>query len=207
MPTTLTAITPSTAASDTLSEFDFDAQLSLLSALELRQVELDLPPVEQLCAWCVEHGPKGCPACTQRRRAALRRLDDGASIEEIAAELDINVERVERLLEQHDDRREVEALRVSQIDNAELRAAFERWHAQDPRAHSAAELARRSGLSCSSHVERELGLLKTTDSTKHGVVYPGRIKTTTSVSNAEKILRGLGYDPNDVERLIAGEKL
>jgi hypothetical protein len=154
----------------------------------------------------VQNGNKGCPACTQRRRAVMRRVEQGAGVEAIAAELGISVARVERLIEQDADRRELEAARVSCVPNEELRKAFKRWQAIDP-AHSAAELARRSGLSGSSHVERELGLMKTTDSEKNGVVYRGRVKTTISVSNAEKLLKGLGYDPNIIERLIAGDTL
>jgi DNA-binding CsgD family transcriptional regulator len=213
--TALAHQTAAPALAPTLTEEEFDAQLCLLSGLELRKCELTLPPVEELCAWCLEHGAKGCPACTQRRRKALRLIDEGHTIDQIADALQINRERVERLLEQDADRRDVEQYRVSHVDNSELKAAFLRWKAEDPK-HSAAELARLSGLSCSSHVERELGLLETSDSYKHGTiagllnvvrVYPGRLKATTSVANAEKLLRGLGYDPVDVERLLAGERL
>ena len=75
------------------------------------------------------------------------------------------------------------------------------------RDFSAAKLARLSGLSCSSHVERELGLIATSDAVKNGVKYRGRIKTTIGVDNAERLLRAMGLQARDIERVIDGEEL
>ena len=83
---------------------------------------------------------------------------------------------------------------------------FLRRRAQDP-DFSAAKLARLSGLSCSSHVERELGLIATSHAVKNGVKYPGRIKRTIGVDNAERLLRAMGLQARDIERLLAGEEL
>src|SRR5258705_10665983 len=109
-------------------------------------------------------------------------------------------ERVAGLLEQGPDRRETEAFKVTRVANEEIRKAFEIRKAQD-HTFSAAELARLAGFSGSSHVERELGLIPTSDTTKKGVFYPGRIKSSVSIDNAERLLRGLGFDPWEIQRL------
>jgi hypothetical protein len=181
-------------------------QLCLLTGLDMHKLALTIASLEELCDWCVEHGPKGCPACTQRRRKAVRLEAAGLSTAEIAAEMDVTPERVERLLEQEHDRRETETFKVTHVANAELRKAFELRRAQD-HAFSAAELARLACFSGSSHVERELGLIPTSDTIKNGVFYPGRIKSTVSIDNAERLLRGLGFDPWEIQRLLDGEEL
>ena len=182
------------------------SQLCLLSALEMRKLTIALTPVEDLCSWCLAHGPKGCPACTQRRRKAVRLADAGKTVAQIAEEMELSEARVERLLEQDRDRRTVAQYAVGKVPNAAIRAAFERRKRQDP-DFSAAKLARNAGFSCSSHVERELGVISTSDTTKNGKTYAGEVKTHISAENAERLLRGLGYGPNDIERVIAGEEL
>ena len=79
-----------------------------------------------LCAWCVEHGPGGCRACAQRRRRAVRLQQAGRSVFEIATQMAISPARVERLLEQHADRIEVERRRLDRVPNAPIRELFER---------------------------------------------------------------------------------
>jgi hypothetical protein len=166
-----------------------------------------LTAVDQLCAWCLEHGAKGCPACTQRRRKVVRLHDrDGLSLAAIAERTGLTVERAERLLEQERDRRDTERFRLSTLPNEQIRALFRRRKKQDP-DFSAARLAELAGLSCSSHVERELGLIATSDKTIDGLHYPGRIKTTIGVDNAEKLLRAMGQLPRDIERILDGEEL
>jgi hypothetical protein len=176
------------------------AALSLDS--QVRTPRGKLTRIEGLCAWCLEHGVKGCPACTQHRRKVVRLHDrDGVPLARIAEQMGLTVERVERLLEQERDRRDTERFRLSELPNAQIRALFLRRKQQDPR-FSAARLAELAGLSCCSHVERELGLIATSDKTVNGVRYPGRIKTTIRVDNAEKLLRAMGFQPRDIERIL-----
>jgi hypothetical protein len=181
------------------------AALSLDS--QVRTPRAKLTQVEGLCAWCLEHGVKGCPACTQRRRKVVRLHDrHGVPLAKIAEQMGLAVERVERLLEQERDRRDTERFRLSELPNEQIRALFLRRKQQDPN-FSAARLAGLAGLSCCSHVERELGLIATSDKTVNGVRYPGRIKTTIRVDNAEKVLRAMGLQPRDIEHILDGEEL
>ena len=174
---------------------------------QVRTPRLKLTRVEGLCAWCLEHGVKGCPACTQRRRKVIRLHDrDGLPLTRIAEQMGLTVERVERLLEQERDRRETERFRLSELPNEQIRALFLRRKQQDPN-FSAAHLAELAGLSCCSHVERELGLIPTSDKTVNGVRYPGRIKATIRVDNAEKLLRAMGLHPRDIECILEGVEL
>ena len=198
---------PGRVASAATSEQSQIDQLCVLSELEMRRLQVALTPIDELCAWCLQHGSKGCPACTQRRRKVVRLHDvHGLTIRRIAERMGLSVERVERLLEQERDRRETEGFRVSHVCNEQIRKLFLRRRAQDP-DFSAAKLARLSGLSCSSHVERELGLIATSHAVKNGVKYPGRIKSTIGVDNAERLLRAMGLQARDIERVIDGEEL
>jgi hypothetical protein len=174
---------------------------------QVRTPRLELTRVEALCVWCLEHGVKGCPACTQRRRKVVRLHDrDGLPLARIAEQMGLTVERVERLLEQERDRRDTERFRLSELPNEQIRALFLRRKQQDPN-FSAARLAELAGLSCCSHVERELGLIATSDKTVNGVRYPGRIKTTIRVDNAEKLLRAMGLQPREIEHILEGVEL
>lgn len=112
----------------------------------------------------------------------------------------------ERLLEQERDRRETEGFRLSHLPNHQIRDLFLRRKKQDP-DFSAARVAELAGLSCSSHVERELGLIATSDKVVDGVHYPGRIKTRIGVDNAEKLLRAMGLQARDIERVLDGQEL
>jgi hypothetical protein len=173
----------------------------------VRAPRAKLTRVEGLCAWCLEHGVKGCPACTQRRRKVVRLHDrDGLPLAMIAEHMGLTVQRVDRLLEQERDRRDTERFRLSELPNEQIRALFLRRKQQDP-SFSAARLAELAGLSCCSHVERELGLIATSDKTVNGVRYPGRIKTTIRVDTAEKLLRAMGLQPRDIEHILDGEEL
>jgi hypothetical protein len=174
---------------------------------QMRTPRLKLTRVEGLCAWCLEHGVKGCPACTQRRRKVVRLHDrDRLPLARIAEHMGLTVERVERLLEQERDRRDTERFQLTELPNEQIRALFLRRKQQDP-SFSAARLAELAGLSCCSHVERELGLIATSDKTVNGVRYPGHIKTTMRVDHAEKLLRAMGLHPRDIESILDGVEL
>jgi DNA-binding CsgD family transcriptional regulator len=159
-----------------------------------------VPTRDGLCRWCVEHGPSACRACAQRRRRAVRLLEAGRSVGEIAELMSISRERVDRLLEQHADRIGVERHRLDRVPNAPIRELFERRRRQDP-SLSATGLARRAGLSGASHLLRELGLAPTSATVKNGVRYPPRVKSTIGVDSAARILRALDCTPRDFDGL------
>jgi hypothetical protein len=114
--------------------------------------------------------------------------------------MSISRERVERLLEQHADRAEVERRRLDRVPNAPIRELFERRRRQDP-SLSASAVARRAGLSGATHVLRELGLAPTSATVKDGVRYPARVTSTIGVDAAARIVRALGGAPCDFEGL------
>jgi hypothetical protein len=168
--------------------------------------ELLVAQATESCPSCLARR-RGCPACTQRRRTAVRLREAGMAADEIGRQMSLSVERVERLLEQNDDRRALEkSSRDRYVSNVQLRALFELRKRQDPTLN-ASELARRAGMASPTVVERDLGLMAVSDTTSKGRLYPGYFKDTVLVSSAERLLRGLGSDPRDVEVLLAGDDL
>ena len=203
--------TPSSRRSSTTGSLDAPAdanaahgqQLSLLPAVLMLRMSTRAPDQCDICS-----RGKGCPACTQRRRRAERLRDkDGLAVPQIAERMGISEARVDALLEQARIRGELAESRLpSRVPNEQLRAAFELRKRQDA-AFSAATLARRVSASGSAEVLRDLGLLPLTAKEVNGYRYPGRTKATVSWRTAERLLRGLGCDPREVELLASGERL
>jgi hypothetical protein len=154
-------------------------QLSLLSAREMRTI-VTRPTrdraarVEQQCARCEEHGPKGCPACTMRRKKVVRLLERGTSIPAMAEEMRLSIGRVGRLIEQDRDRRELEALTQSHIDNRIIRELFERQKAIEPEL-TVTELAHRAEMD-PSYVFELLGYKPTSETRRPD----GRLRAQSS---------------------------
>jgi hypothetical protein len=112
--------------------------------------------------------------------------------------MDLPVGRVERLLEEEADRRELAQFRQSRVENATLRRCFRERQRADP-ALTASELARRLGTS-PVQVERWLGLRPTSGKTdRRGRSYPGRTLTTISVETAGRLARAMGFAPIDID--------
>lgn len=86
------------------------------------------------------------------------------------------------------------------MPNAPIRELFERRRRRDASV-SASSVARRAGLSGASHLLRELGLARTSPTSKNGVLYPARVKTTIGVETAARIVRALGYAPCEIDGL------
>jgi hypothetical protein len=107
--------------------------------------------------------------------------------------------RVERLLEEHADRLELEKLTQTHVPNARLRWLFERRREIDP-TFTIASLARRAGYH-RINVARWLGYLPTSPTTRNGRTSPARILTTVHVDKAGRLARAMGYAPWEVDRL------
>lgn len=152
-----------------------------------------------ICDWCDEHPSRPCPACNARRRRAVRLVEGaGLSVTEAAAQMRLPVGRVERLLEEEADRRNVAQFRQSHVENATLRQRFRDRQVVDPTL-TVSELARRIGTS-PIQVERWLGLRPTARKTdRRGRTYPGRILITISVENAGRLARAMGCAPRDIQ--------
>jgi hypothetical protein len=54
------------------------------------------------CRRCAEYPDRRCPACVQRRRRAIQLLEEGRSIEQIAAAMRLTVPRAERYVEEEE---------------------------------------------------------------------------------------------------------
>jgi len=176
-------------------------QLLLLPAKVLKTLTVAPAAAAQICGWCIEHPGQHCPSCANRRRKALRLSEEhGMSVEEIAADMKITIERAETLLEQAVDERDTKALRQSHIPNAPIRDLFERAQLEDPDL-TIAELARRADFSCSTHLARLLGYKPTSTTTKKGTTYGGQILESIKVEHAGKIVQALDLAPTDVAGL------
>jgi hypothetical protein len=123
----------------------------------------------------------------------------GLSISEAAAAMRLPEPRVQRLLEEAADRRDLERYKLDRIPNDRVRALFEQRRHREPR-FTIAELARRAGYH-QINVERWLGYAPTSPTTKNGRTYPGRILTTIDVDKAGRLVRALGYAPHEIDGL------
>ena len=122
----------------------------------------------------------------------------GLTVEDAAAQMDLPVGRVERLLEEEADRRVVAQFRQTHVENGPLLRLFSRRRLLDP-SLTLSEVARRVGTSA-IQVERWLGLRPTAPKRdRHGREYPGRVLTTISVENAGRLARAIGYAPCEIE--------
>jgi predicted nucleic acid-binding Zn ribbon protein len=120
----------------------------------------DIAPRGRLCDWCEQHPNRPCPACSARRRRAVRLVEhQGLSVSDAAERMSLPVGRVERLLEEEADRRALVAFRQDQIENEPLRQRFLELQRRDPTVTSG-EIAARVGTSA-IQVERWLGLRAT----------------------------------------------
>jgi hypothetical protein len=151
------------------------------------------------CRTCEEFPDRYCPTCAGRQRRAVRLVwRDGHSPAAAAALMELPLGHVERLLEQATDRRTVESLVRSEIDNAAVRALLDQQRRVEPDL-SCSELARRLGTS-PIQVERWLGLRPTAAKTDgRGRHYPGRVLKQISVDVAGRLARAIGYAPCDLD--------
>jgi hypothetical protein len=156
-------------------------------------------PGAAFCDWCREHPTRSCRACNARRRRAARLVEGhGLSIAEAARRMCLPVARVQRLLEEEADRRELTRYRQTHVDNAPLRDLFEKRRLDDP-ALTTSEMARRIGTSA-AQVERWLGLRATAAKTDHsGHTYPARVLTSIPVESAGRLARAMGYAPCEIQ--------
>lgn len=153
------------------------------------------------CLWCEKHPDQYCPSCAARRTHAVRLARAGASVSDVAKRLDLPVARVERLLEEEADRRELACIALPDVSNARLRELLAKQQQIEPTL-TVAELARRLGTS-HPQVERWLGLRETAPKTgRGGRTYPGRLLGGIGVDAAGRIARAIGFLPCDVDHVV-----
>lgn len=151
------------------------------------------------CKWCDTHPYSPCVGCAHRRRKVMRLQAQGLAVQEIAKSMRISVQRVQRLIEEDADIREVESLKCNTIPVKVIQELFE-------------ERKRRDGLTISRlcelvehpsriDLERVMGYAPTSAATKNGRYYPGKCRTQIDVGMAGRIVRALGLAPHEVKDL------
>jgi plasmid maintenance system antidote protein VapI len=140
------------------------------------------------CSRCAQLG-RSCPSCTQRRRVAWRLVDDqGHSIEQAAARLNVPPAQVRELVDQERDRRELEKYRLDSIPVSRARAFLERELARDPWL-TRAEVAHRMSIR-QADFDRSFGYAPA----KHGAM-----QTRVGIATASRLVRALGRAPHELD--------
>ena len=156
------------------------------------------------CARCAAR-PGRCRRCRDRRaqrrqRRAIRLLEQGATIREVAVRLGVDAATIRRYLAAREAAGRPVAQRRRTIANAPIRNAVLAALEADPELNHTA-IARRAGLHDGTHLRRLLGMSKTAPAVKNGTRYPGRIATEIDVEHAGRIVRAIGRAPVEFDGL------
>lgn len=153
------------------------------------------------CKWCEEHPYDVCRACARLGRSAMRLLEAGGlTVEQVASRLGLEVPRMQRLVEEERQRRDLEQCKCDRIPVEQIQALFARRQEEDPSLTK----ARVAGLAeYKSRVEflRIMGFVRTASFVRKGKRYPGKYRTEISVEAAGRIVRAIGYAPREFEDL------
>jgi len=153
------------------------------------------------CKWCAEHPFEVCRACARLGRSAAGLLDGGGlSVEQVAGMLGIDVARMQRLVQEERELRDLQQYKRDRIPLEPIQALFARRQKEDPSLSKrrAAELAEYN-----SRVEflRTMGFVRTASFVRKGKRYPGKYRTEISVEAAARIVRAIDYAPHEVQDL------
>lgn len=147
-------------------------------------LQLDAPA--GACARCSETG-RTCPSCVQRRRYAWSLVRErGETLETAARIMKLAPERLRQLLEEEDDRRELESFRCDSIPVQLTRAVIAQALARDPEL-TIGEIAHWLEM-CQVDFERAF----------LGKARRGRPKERVNVSSASRLMIALGRSPNEL---------
>ena len=153
------------------------------------------------CKRCQENPRSPCVACTQRRRRAMRLLeDDGLTVAQIAERMRLTIPRVERLLEEEAQHRDLQQYVCDSVPTALLRDLIRQRQLEDP-ALTKTAIAERAGYSSRLALLRAVGLEPTARKVRSGKVHPPTLRTTVDVAVASRIVRALGYAPHEIPGL------
>jgi hypothetical protein len=155
----------------------------------------------EACRRCQENPRSVCTACTQRRRRAAQLRDEGGlSVEQIAARMRLALPRVERLLEEEDQYRDLQQFVCNSVPVAVLQDLICRAEREDP-ALTTTAIAQRAGYSSRLALQRAVGLEPTARRIRGSKQYPPKLETTVEVAIASKIVRALGFAPHEIPGL------
>ena len=147
-------------------------------------LQLDSPA--QVCSRCTETG-RTCPSCVQRRRYAWSLVNErGESFESAATIMNLAPERVRELVEQEDDRRELESFRCDSIPVQLTQTVITEALARDPDL-TIGEIA---GWLEMRQIDFERAFI--------GKPKDGRGKQRVNVSTASRLMIALGRAPNEL---------
>lgn len=165
------------------------------------KVSANKSPTTEGCKRCRENPRSICIACIQRRRRAMQlRERDGLSVEQIATRMRLTVPRVERLLEEETQHRDLQQYICDSIPAAVLQDLIRRRQLEDP-ALTSQEIAERAGYASRLALLRAVGLEPTARRIRGGKVYPPKLEATVDVAVASKIVRALGFAPREIPGL------
>lgn len=150
------------------------------------------------CRRCQTQRGGVCVPCAARarRRALGLREKHGLRDEQIAARLQVSLERARRLIEEAEQLRDLEQYKRDSIPVQPIRALFERRLEEDPTLSQArvAKLAKTDRV----ELRRALGLSPTASRNVDGELRPGKLRTQIAVELASRIVRALGVAPREV---------
>lgn len=153
------------------------------------------------CKRCRENPRSVCVACTQRRRRATQlREQDGLTVEQIAVRMRLTVPRVQRLLEEEVQWRDLQQYVCNSVPAVLLQDLIRRRQLEDP-ALTKEEIAKRAGYSSREALLRAVGLEPTARRVRAGKVYPPKLETSVEVAVASKIVLALGFAPHEIPGL------
>jgi len=153
------------------------------------------------CKRCQENPRSPCVACTQRRRRAMQLYEhDGLSIEQIADKMQLTVPRVERLLEEETQYRDLAQFVCDSVPTRVLQELIRRRQLEDP-ALTKTAIAERAGYSSRLALLRAVGLEPTARKVRGGKEYPPTLRTDIDVAVASRIVRALDYAPHEIPGL------
>lgn len=147
---------------------------------------IQLDALAGVCSRCIEVG-RTCPSCVQRRRYAWSLVNErGETFGSAARIMNLAPGRVRRLVEEEDDRRELEGFRCDSISVQLTRAVIAEALANDPDL-TIGDIA--SWLHM-RQVDFERAFL--------GTAKRGRTKRRVNVSSASRLMIALGRAPNEL---------
>jgi AraC-like DNA-binding protein len=128
------------------------------------------------------------------------REQDGLTVEQIAQQMKLNVPRVERLLDEEAQHRDLQLLICDTLPVETLQALIRRRQREDP-GLTQAEIATRAGYTTTLGLQRAVGLTPSAKTIRGGKEYPPALRTQIEFTVAAKIVRALGFAPHEVPGL------
>jgi hypothetical protein len=128
------------------------------------------------------------------------REQDGLTDEQIASRMCLTLPRVQRLLEEEAQWRDLQQYVCNSVPAALLQDLIRRRQQEDP-ALTKDEIAGRAGYQSREALLRAVGLQPTARRVRGGKVYPPKLETSVEVAVASKIVLALGFAPHEIPGL------